>query len=319
MTIDPAHRLADALGIERLDNQVTQIQIANVSNLYGMMLDLKATWDEVVRTHSESESSAERLLSSRYYRLLSTRLTGSLEYMAVERLYQIAHTGEFDIIVVDTPPAQHALEFLKAPNRIHRLLSNSMLNTLAKPGLGLAGAATFGVRKTLGRLLGKSVLSDMTTFFGQIGHVSSGLRANASEVEQWLKTPRTKFVWITTPDPASTQAAVLGVHSLADLGFRVGALALNRMTTHPKKAFPTLSKPENTSSSEWKHVAHQLRTAWDQNENKAHQHEQHRQALEKLLNAPVITLPVAAHSENPVDIVLQMSQSLTDTSVQLID
>ena len=191
-----------------------------------------------------------------------------------------------------------------------------MLQRLSAPGLGLASAASFGVRKTLGRLLGKTVLSDMTEFFGQIGQVSNGLRNDASEVEAWLKAPQTQFYWITTPEKASTNAAVTGIQTLQELGFKPTSIILNRTSILPQTPFPKLVQPDGMEPNEWENIEYRLEAAWNDNKRRATLHSTRREELEQQVNIETVKLPSVAHSDNPADIVLSMAQHLNSAVEQ---
>ena len=188
MTIDPAKRLADAMGIQLQGNSVTRVPVEGIANLHAMMLDPKATWDETVTRYCEDADTAKQLLNNKFYEAMSTRLSGSQEYMASERLFQIVDSYNFDVIVVDTAPATHAIEFLKAPTRIHQTFSQSMLRSLTAPGFGFASTATIGLRKLVSRLIGQTVLSEIADFFRLFRTVSNDLQEHATEVERWLRS-----------------------------------------------------------------------------------------------------------------------------------
>ena len=140
------------------------------------MLDQKQTWDEVIRRFASSDALAERLLANRYYKAVSERLSGSHEYMAVEKLYDLVNSGRWDIVVVDTPPAQHTLDFFRAPDRIRKILNRTALRAFIEPGRGLIGVATSGVMSVFKRVAGESVLGDIQEFFELISGFSAGFR-----------------------------------------------------------------------------------------------------------------------------------------------
>jgi len=171
LTIDPARRLANSLGLEGIDNEETRIDLKTLfpkeltdgGELWAMMLDMKQSFDSVVKRNLEGET-AERILSNRIYQSFSSSLSGTHEYSAIERLCELASEGRYDLIVLDTPPTRHALDFLDAPQRLYDALDNSALQWLYKPalasgkvGLGLVKLGARGIRRTLGKLTGSAL------------------------------------------------------------------------------------------------------------------------------------------------------------------
>lgn len=200
LTIDPAKRLADALGIDALGNIPREISVPDLSSgsLHALMLDQKETWDEVIRRFSPSDEATKRLLENRYYQAISERLTGSHEYMAVEKLYDLVTTKRWDVVVVDTPPAQHTLDFFRAPDRVQRILNRTALRVLLRPGQGLMGAATSRVMSVFNRIAGASVLGDIREFFELLTSLSAGFRERSESVRQLLASPQTSYYLIAS-------------------------------------------------------------------------------------------------------------------------
>ncbi|MBW2256182.1 MAG: ArsA family ATPase, partial [Deltaproteobacteria bacterium] len=186
LTIDPARRLADALSVE-LGNDPRPVSLSELGHqgpgtLDGLMLDRKATFDSVVTRFSPSEESTERLLANRYYRAVSERLGGSHEYMAMEKLYDLVTDGRWDLVVVDTPPTQHALDFFRAPERVHRVFDRSVLPALIQPGKGLIAATTRRVGRVVRHLAGDRVLEDIAEFFNLFSDYAAGFRSRSKAV-----------------------------------------------------------------------------------------------------------------------------------------
>ncbi|MCB9662636.1 MAG: AAA family ATPase [Alphaproteobacteria bacterium] len=202
LTIDPARRLADALGIDHLGNEPQALDLPEVTaaggRLDALMLDRKATWDALVRTHAGDADLAARLLANPYYEALSTRLTGGHEYMATERLHQLAHDGRWDVVVVDTPPSQHAVDFFRAPARIRRILDRNLLGALLTPSQGLLGVATRRAVDVVRRLAGPKVLDDLVHFFELVGSLAGGLRERSAAVQALLQAPTTRVLLVAS-------------------------------------------------------------------------------------------------------------------------
>jgi arsenite-transporting ATPase len=231
LTIDPARRLADALGVQLADVP-TPVHVPGHpdARLDALMLDRRAAWSALVRRHLTHPARADALLANPYFQALSERLSGGHEFMAIETLHQLAASGRYDLIVVDTPPSQHALDVLAAPERIQRILDQRLLGALLRPASGLLGAATRGLTDVVRRLAGDAMIDDLRTFFDLVGPVSHGLRDDSAAVAALLATPGARAVMVRSalsPDDAETAALLAGLrgHGLSFAGF-----ILNRAT-----------------------------------------------------------------------------------------
>ncbi len=230
LTIDPARRLADALRIEALGNKPTRVPLPDAAgSLDALMLDRKATWDAIVVEHSDDPERARALLDNRYYRAVSTRLTGSHEYMATEKLFELVSSGRWDVVVVDTPPSQHALEFFRAPARIQNLLEGTVMRTLVQPSGGLLGGATRRVAKLVLRMAGKNVLDDIREFFHLFAHLSEGFRTRSIAVDELLHSERTRFFLVTTAAAPDRSDALEFLQEVRDRGMHFDGFLVNRV------------------------------------------------------------------------------------------
>jgi len=237
VTIDPARRLADALGVEALDNEPRAVDIGGPGTLHALMLDRKATWDEVVRRHA-SPGTAERLLANRYYRALSTRLSGSHEYMAVEKLHDLVGEGRWDRVVVDTPPTEHAIDFFRAPERVRAILDRSMLRILVDPGSSISGVAARAALAILHRVAGEGVMGDLRDFFTLVGAMSSGFRERAAQVAAVLGSSATR-TWLVTDADAPDRDDLLGfLEELRSRRMTFAGFFVNRLQAVPTGPFP---------------------------------------------------------------------------------
>ena len=177
VTIDPAKRLANTLGLDSLSNTAHEIDRARwdptgdappSGRLSALMLDTKSTFDDLVATYAEDDDQTQRILANRFYRNVSTALSGTQEYMAMEKLYELHENGGYDLVVVDTPPTRHALDFLDAPQRLTRLLDNRIFRMLMMPTrayLRVASAAVQRFLRTVSRVVGTEVIDDVVAFF----------------------------------------------------------------------------------------------------------------------------------------------------------
>ena len=240
LTIDPARRLADALGIGALDNQPRTVALPDpgAGRLDALMLDRKGTWDQVIAKHAREET-ARRLMGNRYYRAVSTRLSGSHEYMAVEKLHELATSGAYDRIVVDTPPTQHVVDFFRAPDRVRGILDRSMLRMLIDPGGSLRGTAARGALSVVSRLAGDRVLGDIREFFELISEMSAGFRERSEAVSAILTSPETAY-WLVTDANAPDRNDLLGfLQEIRDREMTFAGFLVNRSEREPTGPFPT--------------------------------------------------------------------------------
>jgi anion-transporting ArsA/GET3 family ATPase len=242
VTIDPARRLADALGLEQLTNDPTEIardqwaddDAVPGGRLHALMVDTKSTFDTLVLRDAADDEQARRILENPFYRNISGALGGTQEYMAMEKLYELHDEGGFDLIVVDTPPTRHALDFLDAPQRLTRLLDNRIFRLLMSParaGLRVASMAVQTFLRTVARVVGSEVIRDIVAFFRAFEGMEDGFRDRAHAVGRLLADPDTAFVLVTSPRRDALDEARFFAHRLADAGQVVQALIVNRI--HP--------------------------------------------------------------------------------------
>jgi anion-transporting ArsA/GET3 family ATPase len=201
-----------------------------------MMLDTKRTFDELIERYAHTPAAAERVLQNRIYESVSTALAGSQEYMAMERLHALATGGDYDLLVVDTPPTQHALDFLEAPERLTALLTSRATAILQNPSLilaregsRLAQAALGAVLRGLERLTGFELLRDIAEFVGGLEEFSAGFQERAATVAQFLREPATSFVLVTTPEPARITEALAFHRELIRAGLPFAGFVINRV------------------------------------------------------------------------------------------
>jgi anion-transporting ArsA/GET3 family ATPase len=300
LTIDPARRLADALGIDHLANTPQPLPLPPDApagaRLDALMLDRKATWDEMVRRHAPDEDTAERVLSNRYYVALSERLTGGHEYMATEKLYALVSAGTWDVVVVDTPPAQHALEFFSAPDRIRRILDRRMLSTLLGTGDGLLGAATRSVVRLVQRLAGESVMQDLTEFFHLVADLSVGLRERSAAVHELLRSNACEYLLVVHADNPNPDDAHEFVETLRAEGMRLAGSLINRSTEPLEPDLTELRRgrpraPDGIDPAGWDAAIDVLLALAAGQEARAQRHAQLAQDLRRLSHAPAWPLP----------------------------
>jgi anion-transporting ArsA/GET3 family ATPase len=202
VTVDPARRLADALGVESLPNTPTLVEGDWPGELYALMLDTKGTFDELITRYSANPEQVESIQSNRIYKNLAGALSGTQEYMAMEKLYELTESGRFDTVVVDTPPTRNALDLLDAPRRLTHFLENRIFRALLMPTrvyFRAVGIAAQAVLRTIAKVAGAEIVQDAVTFFQAFGGMEEGFAERASAVRALLALPSTAYVLVTSP------------------------------------------------------------------------------------------------------------------------
>ncbi|MFF9689024.1 ArsA family ATPase [Streptomyces sp. NPDC014623] len=236
LTIDPARRLAQSMGIDQLDNIPRRVEgIDGEGELHAMMLDMKRTFDETVEAHTDAER-ARAILENPFYQSLSAGFAGTQEYMAMEKLGQLRARDEWDLIVVDTPPSRSALDFLDAPKRLGSFLDGKFIRLLIAPAKigGRAGMKFLNVGMsmmtgTLGKLLGGQFLRDVQTFVAAMDSMFGGFRTRADATYKLLQAPGTAFLVVATPERDALREAAYFVERLAAEEMPLAGLVLNRV------------------------------------------------------------------------------------------
>ncbi|MEU9982604.1 ArsA family ATPase [Streptomyces sp. NPDC050856] len=236
LTIDPARRLAQSMGIDQLDNVPRRIDgIKGGGELHAMMLDMKRTFDEIVEAHADPERAAA-ILGNPFYQSLSAGFAGTQEYMAMEKLGQLRAREEWDLIVVDTPPSRSALDFLDAPKRLGSFLDGKFIRVLMAPakmggraGLKFLNAGMSLMTGTLGKLLGGQLLRDVQTFVAAMDTMFGGFRTRADATYRLLQAPGTAFLVVAAPERDALREAAYFVERLAAEEMPLAGLVLNRV------------------------------------------------------------------------------------------
>ncbi len=237
LTIDPARRLAQSMGIEALDNTprpVPGVSRESGGSLDAMMLDMKRTFDEVVESQASPEKAAQ-ILNNPFYVALSSSFAGTQEYMAMEKLGQLhkeaQRTGQWDLVVVDTPPSRSALDFLDAPERLSSFLDGRFIRLLLAPARGPARLMTAGlglVTNALTKIIGAQVLKDMSTFVSAFDTLFGGFRQRAQKTFELLQADGTAFLVVAAPEPDALREAAYFVERLEQERMPLAGLVVNR-------------------------------------------------------------------------------------------
>jgi anion-transporting ArsA/GET3 family ATPase len=240
VTIDPAKRLANALGLQELENEPRRVEPERLAGggleirgeLWAMMLDPKRTFDELIDRVAADPARAQEIKENRVYRELSTAVSGSQEFTAVAKLYELDRDGDFDLLVLDTPPSRNALDFLDAPGRLTSFLEGRALKTFIRPtGLGMRvlGRGAAPLLGALRRVTGVDLLSDLSTFFALLGDMTDDFSQRAAQVELMLKSDTTAFVLVTSAQRAAIDEAIWFRRTLADSGLPFAGVIVNRV------------------------------------------------------------------------------------------
>ena len=235
LTIDPAKRLAQALGIKDLGNTPQRVPLAPEvkGELHAMMLDMRRTFDEMVTQYS-GPGRADAILDNQFYQTVATSLAGTQEYMAMEKLGQLLAEDKWDLVVVDTPPSRNALDFLDAPKRLGSFMDSRLWRMLLAPGRGIGRLVTGAMglaMRAMSTILGSQMLSDAAGFVQSLDATFGGFREKADRTYELLKRRGTQFVVVSAAEPDALREAAFFVDRLSEENMPLAGLILNR--THP--------------------------------------------------------------------------------------
>ena len=255
-TIDPSRRLATSLGLQQLSGRPRPIDLSRLvpapardGALWAMVLDVKSTFDALVTRYAKDAAARERILGNRFYRQISSALAGSHEYMAMEKLLELRADERFDLVVLDTPPTRHALDFLEAPDRLLDVLDTSVLRWFLRPYF-VAGQLTLKVATRTGalalrladRFLGLQFLQDLSEFFLAFESMYDGFKERAAKVHALLREPSSGFVMVAGPQPLALEEALYFHRRLAEKGMPFVGFVVNRVHTDPAREVRSRSR-----------------------------------------------------------------------------
>lgn len=271
VTIDPAKRLADALGLANgLTGEPQRVAIDDATEdatgsgeLWAMMLDTPAMFERVVRANAPDPAQADRIVENRFYRNIAGALSGTQEYMASEALHELHGDPRFDLVVVDTPPSRNALDFLDAPGVLTRFLDHKLFKLLMMPtrtGLRVLTVATQPLLRAVGRVVGSDVLADAVAFFQAFAGMDVGFRQRAEAVTALLRADSTRFVLVASPQRDTITEATWFADQLAEQGFSVHATIVNRL--HPRFGDGTVADATSRATTASQRGDHDLAAVW---------------------------------------------------------
>lgn len=314
LTVDPAQRLKDALGLGEATGTPHRVALPGAAGtLDAMLLDVKGTFDELVRGLTTTREQAERILQNRLYQNLSGTLAGSTEYMAAETVYRLATERDYDLLVVDTPPARHAVDFLDAPRRLVALLDSRAFGILKDPtsilpqaGSKLAQFLLTSVLHGLERFTGLGLVSEIGEFVRAIEGMTDALRARVAATDALLRSDATSLVLVTAPEPRLMDETAALAQALGGVGMRVHGVVVNRAL--PPGLAVTADEPPTGVSPELarrlRRVAEELRTLADRETATV-------APLLRTAGAPLLArVPLLAHAPGSLDELVAMSRAL---------
>ncbi len=259
LTIDPARRLAESLGIGAMSSEAVTIDKARfaaidyplLGSLTAMMLDTKRTFDDLVIKHSSTKEKARKLLDNKLYQYVSTSLAGTQEYMAMEKLVAVKNDPQWDLIVLDTPPTANALDFLDAPERLMQALDSATMKwfieafqSSGKLSLNLLARSAAMVLRGIGKITGGGFLEAMAELITELNDLFGGFKHRAAQVQKALRTPEVAFVLVTSPSPMSIREVLYFSERLAEHSMARGAFVVNRFRTKPMRAGETIPRAD---------------------------------------------------------------------------
>lgn len=314
LTIDPAKRLADSLGIAELGGRPTTIPLpAAAGQCDAVMLDVQETFESLIRTFSDSDESAAKILANRYFQFASTRLGGVHEYMAAEKVRELATNGNYDTIIVDTPPTRNALDFLEAPERMAELMNGSVMrwiSSTSKTGgwkaFELGGEA---ITRVLQALVGASTIGDIAQFFDLFRELWDGFQSRSLEVQDMLRDETTRFILVSSPSSAARTEALFFLEQLREKSMPFGGFLVNRVegpVPFRKDALP------RTGPGDWSETAARIEHlhAMQSDLSAIHERSIHLLASAGPPNTPIWRIPHQGAPVNSIESLLTLGQFL---------
>jgi anion-transporting ArsA/GET3 family ATPase len=333
LTIDPARRLAEALGLQTMSGEEQKVGaelfakagVPMKGSLTAMMLDTKRTFDELVEKHSSTPEKARQLLSNKLYQYVSTSLAGTQEYMAMEKLVAVQADPRFDLVILDTPPTANALDFLDAPAKLADAIDSAAMRwfvqafeSSGKFSLNLLARSAAAVLRGLGRITGAGFLQAMSEFISELNDLFGGFKARAKMVEDALRSKEVSFVLVTSPAPMSIQEVLFFSARLDESKMPRGAFVINRFRRPP----PCASHPPTVGDATQAVAAHSLKLDDDAPERMTRAHADavrlaaldslHVRSLDERANGkvPIVRIPELASDVHDLRNLAQIAETL---------
>jgi anion-transporting ArsA/GET3 family ATPase len=322
LTIDPARRLADALGLPDVGNEECRVdperlELAGLDGkageLWAMTLDAKLTFDELIERNAPDTATRDAVLRNSIYRQLSNAVAGSQEYMAMEKLYELHRSGRYDMVVLDTPPSRNALDFLEAPGRLTRFVDSRSLaffRASGGVGLGLFGRGAGALFAVLKRATGLDLLNDLADFFNSFGGMAQGFRDRARSVEALLRDQRSVFLLITAPRAAAISEAGFFHDRLVELDMPLGGVVVNRVSRRVDvSSYETLD--DELTACVGSQLARKVsRNTHDRNRLADRDAENVERLVKQIGTKPIVTVPQLSGDVHELDALATMAKCL---------
>lgn len=320
VTIDPARRLADALGLpDGLTGEPRRVTAGDTGDtgdgeLWAMMLDAPAMFERVVRANAADDEQAARIVQNRFYRNMASALSGTQEYMATEALYELHGDQRFDLVVVDTPPSRNALDFLEAPGVLTRFLDHRVFKLLMMPtrtGFKMLSVATQPILRAIGKVVGSDVLADAVAFFQAFAGMDVGFRNRADAVDGVLRDAATRFVIVVAPQREAVTECAWFADQLTEQGFAVSATVANRL--QPTFGHGTVSDAEQRAATATDRGAADVAALWTNLAEQRRLAGAQRAALDPLVERvgdTVIEVPLLPGDVHDADALDQLGEHL---------
>jgi anion-transporting ArsA/GET3 family ATPase len=312
LTIDPAKRLANSLGLPELGNEERRVKADVDGELWAMMLDPKRTFDEIVEWHAPDERTRDAVLGNRIYQELSNAVAGSQEYMAMEKLHELHQEGRYDLLVLDTPPTRNALDFIDAPKKLASFIDSRTLQMFTTPGmLGLKviGRGSGMVFSVLKRATGLDLLEDLSAFFSSFAGMTEGFRERAELVNALLADSRSAFVLVTSPRADAVEEAGWFHHRLLDAGLPFAGVVANRV----RRAAPSGDPSRELGGLLGDSLARKVMRTFEEERRLAAQDRRNLATLRKLLGRkPMIEVPHLDDDVHDLEGLRRMDEYLFD-------
>ena len=316
LTIDPAKRLANSLGLKELGNEEARVELDAPGELWAMMLDAKRTFDELVDTYATDDETRDAVLNNPIYRQLSNAVAGSQEYMAMEKLHELHQEGRYDVLVLDTPPTRNALDFLEAPRRLARFIDSrslSFFRASSKFGFGIVGRGSGMLFSVMKRATGVDLLQDLADFFNAFGDMADGFRERAERVDALICDSRTTFLLVTSPRSAAIEEAQYFHRKLREEDLPFGGVIVNRMR-EPVSAQPGPKLEEELSGMLDGKLATKVNRTLDEHRALAERDAANLERLrERIGRKPMITVPELPGDVHDLDGLRAMNEHLFAT------
>jgi anion-transporting ArsA/GET3 family ATPase len=316
LTVDPAQRLKDALGITTLDGRPRRVPLGRATHLDAMLLDVKRTFDELVRGLATHPDQAARVLENRLYQNLSSTLAGTAEYMAIETVQRLVESTQHDLLVVDTPPARHAVDFLDAPRRLLALLDSRAFGILKDPtsilpagGSRIAQLVLGGVLRGLERFTGVTLVREIGEFVGAIEALTGALRARVAETQALLQSRATSLVLVTAPEPRLTTETAELARALARATLRIDGVIVNRALPQATFGAGVVEPPLPLALDAA--LEHRLRRSFEDLRTLAARQQATLTPLLATARAPIVAeVPLLATAPSSIDDLIELGQHL---------